>query len=460
MKMNLLHSFIFLFFFQIKIISICSKIIFVFEHVRHGTRTPGFSEDSNYTDQFGTKWEGDGELTSVGKRMHYILGINNRLKYSSLIDFSQLNPKEINIVSTDSIRTLKSLQAQLHGMFLPGTGESLTENELKYAYPPGKEYLSDDVHKEIEKMKNEAIINRVNIFPIRFFEKGKVFLNEPDNCPYITNYRLQLEQRTNKTLMNFMKEFDNKFGDKLKEYLNRPNKDFIYTYGSLIDITDNYICNYDNGKDLSNFLNKTGFDKEEFHEYAIKVKMFYLFNLSSDQVSGTLGGTPHMRSLINYMDKKIKNENNVTYSEPKMVIQGGHDTTVNSIQYFMYTAFGIPVQYVNFGSHIFFELHKDDVQDNKYTVKYFYEGQLLLEKEYNEFKDKVLENLWSEQKVHDFCFQEEKKNEEENSYIILILIITNIIFVISTGIFIFLFFYHRKKGKTSDYKINDDKLVD
>ena len=40
--------------------------------------------------------------------------------------------------------------------------------------------------------------------------------------------------------MNFMKEFDNKFGDKLKEYLNRPNKDFIYTYGSLIDITDNY----------------------------------------------------------------------------------------------------------------------------------------------------------------------------------------------------------------------------
>jgi len=460
MKINLSHSFIFLFFFQVKITSIFSKIIFVFEHVRHGTRTPGFSEDSNYTDQFGTKWEGDGELTSVGKRMHFVLGIHNRLKYSSLIDFSQLNPKEINIVSTDSIRTLKSLQAQLHGMFLPGTGENLTENELLYAYPPGKEYLSDDVHKEIENLKNEALINRINIFPIRFFEAGKVFLNEPDNCPYITNYRIQLEQRMNKTLMEFMKEFDNKFGDKLKEYLYRPNKDFIYTYGSLIDITDNYICNYDNGKNLSDFLNKTGFDKEEFHEYAIKVKMFYLFNLSSDQVSGTLGGTPHMRSVINYMDKKIKNENNVTYSEPKMVIQGGHDTTVNAIQYFMYTAFGIPVQYVNFGSHIFFELHKDDNQDDKYTVKYFYESKLLLEKEYNEFKEKVLETLWSEQKVHYFCFQEENKNEEvKSSNTILILIITNIIFAISTGIFIFLFIY-RRKSNISNYKINDDKLVD
>ena len=49
-----------------------SKLIFVFEHARHGTRTPPFSEDSSYIDQFGTKWEGDGELTPIGKRMHSI----------------------------------------------------------------------------------------------------------------------------------------------------------------------------------------------------------------------------------------------------------------------------------------------------------------------------------------------------------------------------------------------------
>ena len=448
LKINILHLITSLIFTQFQIYQINSKIIFVFEHVRHGTRTPPFNENSNYIDQFGTKWEGNGELTTIGKRMHYILGIQNRLKYSSLIDFTNLNPKEIKIISTNSVRTLKSLQAQLHGMFLPGTGTTLSVEELKLSYPPGKEFLSDEVYKEVEKLNNETIINRINVFPIEIFPIGKVFLNEPDNCPYITSYRLQLEQRTNKSLTEFMKEFDNKFGDKLKEYLNKPNKEFIYNFGSLIDITDNYICNYDNGKNLSDFLNKTGFDKEEFHSYAVKVKFFYLFNLSSDQTSGILGGTPHMSDLIDYMEKKIRNENNVTYSEPKMVIQGGHDTTINAIQYFMYSAFGIPVKYVKFGAHIFFELHKDDNENNKYIVKYFYDGELLLEKDYNLFKEKVMETLWNEKKIKDFCFQENNKDndKENNSSIIILLIITNIIFFISTGILIFLIFYYGKKN--------------
>ena len=139
------YLFIITFFsFQFQKNFINSKIIFVFEHVRHGTRTPPFDEDSTYIDQFGTQWEGNGELTAVGKRMHYILGVHNRLKYPSLIDFNKLNTKEIQIFSTNSIRTLRSLEAELHGMFLPGTGDKLLENELPIAYPPGKEFLSEE----------------------------------------------------------------------------------------------------------------------------------------------------------------------------------------------------------------------------------------------------------------------------------------------------------------------------
>ena len=135
-----------------------SKIIFVFEHVRHGTRTPPFNEDSTYIDQFGTKWEGDGELTSVGKRIHYILGVKNRIKYSSSIDFNNLNSKEIQIYSINSARTLKSLEAELHGMYIPGTADTLTPEELEIAYPPGKEYLSQEVLDEIRELNNSTII--------------------------------------------------------------------------------------------------------------------------------------------------------------------------------------------------------------------------------------------------------------------------------------------------------------
>lgn len=439
----------------IKLNFLNSKIIFTFEHVRHGTRTPPFNEGSTYIDQFGTKWEGDGELTAVGKRIHYILGVQNRIKYSSLINFKKLNPKEIQIFSTNSVRTLKSLEAELHGMYLPGTADILTPEEQEIAYPPGKEYLSQEVLDEIKDMDNSTVINRINLFPIQFYPDGKVFLNEPDHCPYMTSYRKQLEQRTNKSLTDFMKKFDEKYGDKLTEYLNRPNKNYIYTFGSLIDITDNYICNIDNGKDLSNFLNKTGFDKELFHKDAIEIKKFYLFHLSSDEKAGIIGATPHMKDLIDYMDKKIKDENNITYSQPKMVIQGGHDTTINVIQFFMQKAFDIPLQYVKFGANIYFELYRNE-NSNNYTVKYLYDGEKLVDIEYNEFKKKVLETVWSDEKIHDFCFQEEKSND--NNKTITILIITNIIFIISTGIFAFLLF-RRKNNSESDEKINNNKLL-
>ena len=38
----------------------------------------------------------------------------------------------------------------------------------------------------------------------------------------------------------------------------------------------------------------------------MKVKEFYLFNLSSDETAGNLGATPHMVDLLDYMEKKSK----------------------------------------------------------------------------------------------------------------------------------------------------------
>ena len=444
---------LFILLFFIKIESSFSKIIFVFEHVRHGTRTPPFSEGSNYIDQFGTKWEGDGELTTIGKRLHTILGIQNRMKYSSLINFNKLDPKEIKIVSTNSIRVLKSLEAQLHAMYIPGTGDYINTQDIEIAYPPGKKYLPEGIDKEILSLGNSAVLNKTNVFPISFFPTGKVFPNEPDLCPYMTEYRKILLKRTNESLFNFTKEFEKKFGNKLSEYLGRENNEWLYNYNSLIEVTDNYICNYDNGKNLTDFLKKTEFDKEEFHNYAKKIKEFYLFNLSSDELAGDLGASPHMVDLLDYMEKKVKNDSYYSYSAPKMVIQGGHDTTINLIQYFMYTAFQIPVKYVKFGAHIYFELHKDDIIKDKFIVKYYYDGEMLLEKDYYEFKKSVSEVIWNEEKIKKFCFQgnENKDKEGEDSKSIkidnltIILFITNGIFFISTIVFISLFIFYKKK---------------
>ena len=62
------------------------ELIFVYQHIRHGGRGPSSSYNSlfkNGIDEFRVSWEGegDGELTLVGRRQHYDIGVRNRHKY-------------------------------------------------------------------------------------------------------------------------------------------------------------------------------------------------------------------------------------------------------------------------------------------------------------------------------------------------------------------------------------------
>lgn len=210
--------------------SLGSNIVFVYEHVRHGARSPLFEEENkenkDYIDHFGTKWEGPSTLTAIGKRTHYILGIQNRIKYSSLINFSKLDPKEIQIFSTNSVRTLQSIQAELQAMYLPGTLEPLTQEELAVAYPPFKN-LYFNVLKEIKELNHSTIIDGINVFPIQFSSPKKLRLNEPEYCPYMSYYQSQLENKIHNDIQNFLKIVDEKFGEQLMIYLNKTNRDFI-----------------------------------------------------------------------------------------------------------------------------------------------------------------------------------------------------------------------------------------
>ena len=432
-----------------------SNIIFVYEHVRHGARSPLFADgNKNYIDHFGTKWEGPSTLTAIGKRTHYILGIQNRIKYSSLINFSKLDSKEIQIFSTNSVRTLQSIQAELQAMYLPGTLEPLTEEELEVAYPP-IENLPFRVFEEIKKLNHSTIINGINVFPIQFSSPKKLRLNEPEYCPYMSKYQSNLESKMKKEIDEFLKSFDKKYGEKLQKYFNMTNRDFMYDFDFIeLIMADEFICNYYQGNNLSDFTAKTDIDIKEFFNYTQQIKNFYIFHINIDEQTGVMAASPQMKEIINYMDNIIK-KNSQT---PKIVIHGGHDTTINCIQYFMKYAFKIPITYIPFAANIYFELHKDDINDNKFIVKYFYDGEMLLEKDYYEFKKRVSELIWSDEKIKEFCFREEKDKEDngnDNSsfkinVLTMILAITNTIFLISTIVFVSLFFYYKKKFNNAE----------
>ena len=85
---------------------------------RHGDRTPcgGYPTDP-YKDP--SNWPvGLGQLTSVGKRMHFELGQWLRERYDGFLS-SNYSEEEIYVRSTDVDRTLMSAQSNLAGLYPP-----------------------------------------------------------------------------------------------------------------------------------------------------------------------------------------------------------------------------------------------------------------------------------------------------------------------------------------------------
>ena len=57
------------------------KLLFVWEHFRHGARAPYIAINPiTNLDFIGEKWDGVGEITPLGMRMLYLLGISYKKK--------------------------------------------------------------------------------------------------------------------------------------------------------------------------------------------------------------------------------------------------------------------------------------------------------------------------------------------------------------------------------------------
>ena len=80
-----------------------------------------------------------------------------------------------------------------------------------------------------------------------------------------------------------------------------------------------------------------------------------------------------------------------------------------------------------------------------------------MKKDFNEFKKKVLETVWSDEEINNFCYpkSEEGKPENDNENdkfdtLNVVLIVFTSVFLVLTVIFLVLFIVYFKKSKNSN----------
>ena len=145
------------------------ELIFAQLYIRHGAKTPNSLFDKG-EDKLKEKWTGRGELTGVGQRMEYILGLRNRQRY--IIDkFKFLSetfaPYELLILSSDKNRTILSMASLLQGLYplYSKKGEKLNSEQIKMALPQVN-VSSNEIQQEIGNLKDSALPNYMTLIPI------------------------------------------------------------------------------------------------------------------------------------------------------------------------------------------------------------------------------------------------------------------------------------------------------
>ena len=471
-------------------LEINNEYIFVMTHFRHGARAPQiFYNKEKYLDYALEYWKAPGELTPAGQRMHYLLGIRNRIRY--IIDrkflSEKFDPHEILIYSSCINRTIVSAASQLQGLYpqFAQKGESIYENQTNYSNPRVSiNYKIID--EQIEQLGNYSLPNSMILTPIRMINSNekKMRLYDTGKCKEKATEIKNKNSKTLPTLLDIVENFKKKFSDKLKDFYGVDNE---YDISFIENFCDAFISNYNERRKMK--LIESGFSESELKEYCddFNVKNFRDWVLGDNEHSlAYLESSKLMSEFIYYMDKRIQNDikknknpnddvdkNLDDYSNPKMLMISGHDTTISCFEVFLFVAFGKNInefyRYPEFASQISFEVvRKDGVKGEKeddYLINYYFDDDPIFNISVPEFKKKVKEQIWDDKKINSFCGysnENETPNINNNDYnlmkiCLIISMSLALIFLISTIVLCIKLIKNKNKSRISNSLIPNNE---
>lgn len=411
-----------------------NNLYFVFLNLRHGARSPLILK-KNHTDLFGGYWTMPGELTELGRRQHYEIGLKNRERYSNFIS-SQYDPKEVQIYSTSFDRTINSIQSQLLGFY---------SNISLYNF---KNY---DIKRINNVTSNESTTNINEIIPpIMLFQNignkkkkiikyEKTFKNHFD-CLYTKEAVEKNWREINKIkLFNLLNTTVNKFNSEYYKILTTEYPTLkqikIEKVRGFDFFCDVYVAVYNskNNKHILNKITKYGKNitliKEICDDYIYKqFKLIRNDGYAANNALISQSGT--FRKIINWMKMKVEQNNNLEldYDKPKFVYYSGHDSTIFELQKILKLSCNVEYEPTQFASTQLYELRK---YGNKFYVEVYYNDKLKLNITFNEFKRRIKKVIMNERKINNICY----RKPEDKTKIILIIILIFLIIILFLVIF-------------------------
>jgi hypothetical protein len=445
--MKLLNTFVLLFLFEF--IYSEDKIKFVFSAIRHGARVP-IGIDNNKVDSLGFAWERNAEeLTNVGMRQNYVLGLRYREMYGTEMNINDNPAKEdLLILASYTNRTIQSQLSFYQGFYEKGS--TLTENQKAKALPPFP--LSNNIK---EKTKSDASIgNFLSIYPFTEVDMSDLYFFTEKNCKGINDTINTVSIQEN------IDELWSKRGDILKATIKYDPLNPIKSRNDLLNYADVYIANYYNGNDLSSITRKDDVLAFSNDLQLFRTKDHIYKTIEDDHYIARIALTKMLGNLINYLEYRSTNDNDkYSYSNPKIVLNFFHEINIGQflslIKYLYkneYDAHKHILEYFPFCSFFDFQLLKKE-DKYFYYIRVIYNDELIIETELYKFLSKLKSAQISDKEYNSFCLAPDIKIEDpkaiSTSQIVIVSLLS--VFIISLVAYIFCISFKKTEVEQTEF---------
>lgn len=404
-----------------KILTKNEDLRLIFSFIRHGARSPSLK--NNDLDIINEKWiNGPYQLTLIGQRQLFLLGNLFRKKYNSFIK-ENYSPSEIYLMSTDNDRTLMSGNYFLLGLFSKENNKiNFNEKNLHNSFPPFENNFTE-IKELSENLGNNKInINNIQLFPIHTIEEKDRLSFFWKECPLISN--ILEENLKKKEILDNIINFKDNFSKDLINILN-VNENYFLNHKNIVKFCDSLFADIYDDRKLDIFhstkINLAKLNNSCFETLKIDNIFYWGGNKEMNLVYSTSLLIKLLNSLKTRIEINIKNyKNEYNQNNPKMFVFSGHDYDLISLIESLKFIFNIKQYfYPKFSSSLTVELFIknknkiNSINESDFIVKINFNGDYILEIDFDKFNKEISKNIYSKEKFNSFC-----KNENKNDKIV------------------------------------------